>query len=276
MSSVTKRDYYEVLGIERQATDQEIKSAYRKLALKFHPDRNPGDHKAEEAFKEAAEAYAVLADREKRGLYDRFGHAGVAGAGAGAGGFDPTIFADFSDIFSGLGDVFGLRRYLRPASPARRSAARLRSSLRPRDLVRGIRDRHRNLDPDSARGNLRDVQGLWRRRAGHRAETCSQCRGLGTAAVPAGLPHRRSPVPQLPRHRQDDCETLSDLPRRRPRRPRAKTDGEDSGRDRNRSALASLRRRGTRIGRRTSRRSLRRRPRAGALVLPSRGRRPVL
>ena len=108
MSSVTKRDYYEVLGIERQATDQEIKSAYRKLALKYHPDRNPGDHKAEESFKEAAEAYAVLADREKRGLYDRFGHAGVAGAGAGAGGFDPTIFADFSDIFSGLGDVFGL------------------------------------------------------------------------------------------------------------------------------------------------------------------------
>ena len=85
MSSVTKRDYYEVLGLERQATDQQIKSAYRKMALKYHPDRNPGDHKAEEAFKEAAEAYTVLADREKRSLYDRFGHAGVAGAGAGAG-----------------------------------------------------------------------------------------------------------------------------------------------------------------------------------------------
>jgi len=101
VSSVTKRDYYEVLGLDRQATDQQIKSAYRKMALKYHPDRNPGDHKAEEAFKEAAEAYSVLADREKRSLYDRFGHAGVAGAGAGAAGFDPTIFADFSDIFSG-------------------------------------------------------------------------------------------------------------------------------------------------------------------------------
>jgi molecular chaperone DnaJ len=105
---VSKRDYYEVLGIDRQASDQEIKSAYRKLALKYHPDRNPGDHQAEERFKEAAEAYAILADAEKRGLYDRFGHAGVSGAAAGAGaGFDPTIFADFGDIFSGLGDMFG-------------------------------------------------------------------------------------------------------------------------------------------------------------------------
>ena len=104
MNSVSKRDYYEVLGVEREATEQQIKSAYRKLALQHHPDRNPNDRKAEERFKEAAEAYAVLADRDKRGLYDRFGHAGVNGGGAG---FDPTIFADFSDIFSGLGDAFG-------------------------------------------------------------------------------------------------------------------------------------------------------------------------
>ena len=103
---MSKRDYYEVLGVARDATEVQIKSAYRKLALKYHPDRNPGDNKAEEAFKEAAQAYAILADAEKRGLYDRFGHAGVSGAGAGAG-FDPTIFADFSDIFSGLGDMFG-------------------------------------------------------------------------------------------------------------------------------------------------------------------------
>ena len=103
---MSRRDYYEVLAIDRQASDQQIKSAYRKLALKFHPDRNPGNHEAEEKFKEAAEAYAVLADAQKRSLYDRFGHAGVTNA-AGAGGFDPTIFADFSDIFSGLGDAFG-------------------------------------------------------------------------------------------------------------------------------------------------------------------------
>jgi len=105
---VSKRDYYEVLGVERTATDQEIKSAYRKLALKHHPDRNPGDHTAEEKFKEAAEAYAVLADQQKRSLYDRFGHAGVGGAGAGSpAGFDPSVFVGFEDILGGLGDIFG-------------------------------------------------------------------------------------------------------------------------------------------------------------------------
>ena len=104
---MSKRDYYEILSVEREASDQQIKSAYRKLALRYHPDRNPGDGEAEERFKEAAEAYAVLADREKRALYDRFGHAGVSGAGAGAAGFDPIVFADFGDIFSGLGDIFG-------------------------------------------------------------------------------------------------------------------------------------------------------------------------
>jgi molecular chaperone DnaJ len=99
---MAKRDYYEVLGIVRTASQQEIKSAYRKIAVRDHPDKNPGDKESEERFKEAAEAYAVLSDADKRARYDRFGHQGVAGAGAG--GFDPTIFADFSDI---LGDIFG-------------------------------------------------------------------------------------------------------------------------------------------------------------------------
>jgi len=99
----TKRDYYEVLEVARTASGTEIKSSYRKLAVKYHPDRNPGDREAEDRFKEAAEAYAVLSDDDKRARYDRFGHQGVAGA-AGGGGFDPTIFADFSDI---LGDLFG-------------------------------------------------------------------------------------------------------------------------------------------------------------------------
>jgi len=100
---MAKRDYYEVLGVGNTASQQEIKSAYRKIAVRYHPDKNPGDKAAEESFKEAAEAYAVLSDADKRGRYDRFGHQGVS-AGAGAGGFDPTIFADFSDI---LGDIFG-------------------------------------------------------------------------------------------------------------------------------------------------------------------------
>ncbi len=97
-----KRDYYEVLGVARNASDQEIKSAYRKLALQYHPDRNPGNQDAEDKFKEAAEAYSILSDTQKRANFDRFGHAGV-GSAAGAG-FDPSVFADFSDV---LGDIFG-------------------------------------------------------------------------------------------------------------------------------------------------------------------------
>jgi curved DNA-binding protein CbpA len=103
---VSARDYYEVLGVAREAADADIKSAYRKLALKHHPDRNPGDKAAEEKFKEAAEAYSVLADADKRARYDRFGHAGVTGAGGGQG-FDPTVFTGFEDILGGLGDIFG-------------------------------------------------------------------------------------------------------------------------------------------------------------------------
>jgi molecular chaperone DnaJ len=105
---VTKRDYYEILGIGREAGDQEIKQAYRKLALKFHPDRNPDDPKAEDSFKEASEAYSILSDGQKRAAYDRFGHAGVQGAagGGGFGGFNPEAFGDFSDI---LGNLFGFQ-----------------------------------------------------------------------------------------------------------------------------------------------------------------------
>jgi molecular chaperone DnaJ len=114
-----KRDYYEVLGVSRDASEQEIKSAYRKLALQFHPDRNPGNHEAEEKFKEAAEAYSVLSDAQKRASYDRFGHAGVGGAaGGGFSGFDPNVFSDFSDI---LGDIFGFGDFF---GGARRGGAR--------------------------------------------------------------------------------------------------------------------------------------------------------
>jgi molecular chaperone DnaJ len=104
-----KRDYYEVLSVSRNASEQEIKSAYRKMALQHHPDRNPDNQEAEEKFKEAAEAYAVLSDPQKRAQYDRFGHAGV-GSSAASGGFDPNVFADFSDILGdlfGFGDMFG-------------------------------------------------------------------------------------------------------------------------------------------------------------------------
>jgi molecular chaperone DnaJ len=101
MGSTTKRDYYEVLGVGRDADKETLKKAYRKLALQFHPDRNQGNPEAEEKFKEATEAYEVLCDPRKREAYDRFGHQGVEG-GFG-GGFNPEAFQDFSDIFGGLG-----------------------------------------------------------------------------------------------------------------------------------------------------------------------------
>lgn len=101
-----KRDYYEVLGVDRGATADEIKKSYRKLAIKFHPDKNPDDPSAEDKFKEAAEAYSILSDENKRQRYNQFGHAGVGGAsGAGAGGFGGGFSMD--DIFSQFGDIFG-------------------------------------------------------------------------------------------------------------------------------------------------------------------------
>src|SRR5438477_6588201 len=116
MATIEKRDYYEILSIQRDAALDEIKKAYRKMALKFHPDKNPGDGEAEEKFKEAAEAYGVLSDEEKRARYDRYGHNGLGGMG----GFDPSQFADFGDILGdlfGFGDFFGAtrRRSTRPA-----------------------------------------------------------------------------------------------------------------------------------------------------------------
>ncbi|MBO5189011.1 MAG: molecular chaperone DnaJ [Alistipes sp.] len=103
-----KRDYYEVLGVGKSANADEIKKAYRKAAIKYHPDKNPGDKEAEEKFKEAAEAYDVLSNPDKRARYDQFGHAGMSGAAGGAGGFGGG-FGGFSmeDIFSQFGDIFG-------------------------------------------------------------------------------------------------------------------------------------------------------------------------
>ena len=106
-----KRDYYEVLGVSKTASDSELKSAYRKLAKKYHPDVNPGDKEAEEKFKEAAEAYSVLSDADKRRQYDQFGHAAFEQGGGGAGGyggFGGFDGADMGDIFGDIfGDLFG-------------------------------------------------------------------------------------------------------------------------------------------------------------------------
>lgn len=103
---MAKRDYYEVLGVSKSATTDEIKKAYRKLAIKYHPDKNPDDKQAEENFKEAAEAYEVLSDAQKKQRYDQFGHAGMGGASGGGGGFGGGGMS-MDDIFSQFGDIFG-------------------------------------------------------------------------------------------------------------------------------------------------------------------------
>lgn len=158
---MSKRDYYEVLGVSRGATDQEIKSAYRRLAVKYHPDKNPNDATAEDKFKEAAEAYGVLADAEQRRRYDRFGHAGVAsGAGAswGAPGFG-GIEDILGDLF-GFGDVFGGGR-----GSGRRTAAQRGADLRY-DLEISLDEAYRGMT-----AQLRIP----------RLETCEVCEGNGAA-----------------------------------------------------------------------------------------------
>ena len=146
-----KRDYYEVLGVAKNATPEELKKAYRQLAIKYHPDRNPDDKQAEEKFKEAAEAYDVLSDEKKRQLYDQYGHAmgpqGFGGGGAGGfGGFSggmsmEDIFSQFGDIFGGMGgfggSATGGRRQARPRQ-RRGSDLRIRVKLTLEDIAKGV------------------------------------------------------------------------------------------------------------------------------------------
>jgi molecular chaperone DnaJ len=149
-----------VLGVSRTSTDQEIKSAYRKLALQHHPDRNPDNPGAEERFKECSEAYAILADSEKRARYDRFGHAGVSAGPGGFGGFETIDFQDiFGDLFGGFGDIFGQRR------GGRRSRAQRGADLRE-DLT---------LEFEEA------VFGVTKQVQVRRMEECEPCKGSGVA-----------------------------------------------------------------------------------------------
>ena len=129
----SKRDYYEVLGVSRDADEATIKKAYRKVAKKYHPDMNPGDAEAEKKFKEASEAYAVLSDADKRRQYDQYGHAAFEGGAGGAGGFGGFDFngADFSDIFGDMfGDLFGGGRRGGRASQGPMKGANIRKSVR--------------------------------------------------------------------------------------------------------------------------------------------------
>jgi molecular chaperone DnaJ len=174
-----KRDYYEVLGVSRTATDEELKKAYRKLALKFHPDRNPGDHAAEERFKELAEAYQVLSDGERRGLYDRFGHAAFEQAG-GPGGFD--FSAGFEDIIGDLfGDFFGGGR-------GRGGRARRGQDLRY-DLEVAFEEAISGCEKTISVPRLVACETCGGRgsRPGSSPRTCPQCRGSGQVRFQQGF-----------------------------------------------------------------------------------------
>jgi molecular chaperone DnaJ len=161
-ANVTKLDYYEVLGVERTASDQELKVAYRKMAMQHHPDRNPGNAEAEEKFKQCSEAYQVLSDPQKRAAYDRFGHAGVGGAGAGSQGFEG--FAGFEDLGDIFGDLFGFG--------GARSGARSTSRVQ----------KGRDIRYDLALDFEEAVFGKETQVTIRRMEACGDCRGSGAAA----------------------------------------------------------------------------------------------
>jgi molecular chaperone DnaJ len=165
---MAKRDYYEVLGIDPSASEEEVKRHYRRLALQYHPDRNPGDREAEERFKEAAEAYDVLRDPERRRLYDRYGHDGLRGAEAGFGGFE-DIFASFGDIFE---DFFGMRRGRPMAEPG----ADLRYDLKL-SFLEAVFGREVEIDVPRAEDCLKcSATGV---EPGFSPETCPLCAGSG-------------------------------------------------------------------------------------------------
>jgi molecular chaperone DnaJ len=193
----SKRDYYEILGVKRDASDAELKSAYRKLAMQYHPDRNPDKHEeATERFKEITEAYGVLADADKRAAYDRYGHAGVSGAATpGWPDFSSTVFTDFEDLFGDFfGGVFGRRE---PRSRAQRgSDLRYEIEIAFEEAAAGIETKikiprwetcsecggkgsKRGSEPAvctvcAGRGQLRHQQGLFTV-----SRTCPECKGLG-------------------------------------------------------------------------------------------------
>jgi len=185
----TTRDYYEILGLERSASDHEIKSAYRKAALKFHPDRNPGDREAEEKFKESSEAYEVLSDPQKRATYDRFGHQGLSGQGFSG-------FQDVGDIFSSFGSIFEEFFGFSQGAGARTGRGRRGSDLRydlTLEFEEAVFGSEKELEFEKAVecGNCH----------GARAESggktsCRTCGGLGQVRRTQGFFSIQTPCPQ--------------------------------------------------------------------------------
>ena len=178
----TKRDYYEILGVSKTATEDELKKSYRKLALKYHPDRNPDDKESEEKFKEAAEAYEVLSNKDKRAKYDQFGHAGVDGQGFGGGGQNMNmddIFSMFGDIFGGFGGGgfsggFGGQRSRGGRRVNKGSSLRIKVKLTLEDIEKGVEKKikvNKYVTCDTCHGSGA--------KEGSDTTNCTQCHGSG-------------------------------------------------------------------------------------------------
>ena len=172
-----KRDYYELLGVGREAASGEIRKAYKKLALKYHPDRNSGSPEAEAKFKEVTEAYSVLNDDEKRQIYDRFGHAGLEGASHSRGGGDP--FSQFQDLFS---DFFGGRGGGRSRGPARGRDMRVEQVLTLEEAVLGCK---KEISVDTP--VLCETCSGTGAKPGSKPKTCSTCNGQGQVSTGRGF-----------------------------------------------------------------------------------------
>lgn len=180
-TTVSKADYYEVLGVARDCSEQELKSAYRKQALKYHPDRNPGDRSAEEKFKEASEAYQVLSDGDKRAAYDRYGHAGAGGGGFAGGPFQGGV--DIGDIFGDLfGEMFGMGGAQRPSRQQRGDDLRFDLTIDFEDAIFGTETdvKLRRLEVCQSCGGRASA-------SGRGPSTCSHCGGRGQIRFQQGF-----------------------------------------------------------------------------------------
>jgi molecular chaperone DnaJ len=193
--STIKRDYYEILSVEKTADGDTIKKSYRKLAMQYHPDRNPGDQSAEEKFKEAAEAYEVLSNEEKRQKYDRFGHDAFSGGRGGGGGFH-----DMNDIFSQFGDVFGdlfggggggRQSARNKNAPRRGSDLRYLTEI---DLVDVLKGKEQNIEFDT-QDNCGVCNGSGAEK-GSAPKTCPTCNGQGQVVRQQGFFTMASPCPK--------------------------------------------------------------------------------